>query len=93
MEMEKQYDNTNRGSLFNNDRKEQENHPDMTGTLDVGGVEYRISAWKRTSKAGQKYLSISVREKTEMGIAPLPSRPASPARQVRQDDFNDDVPF
>lgn len=89
--MEKQYDNTNRGSLFNNDRKEQENHPDMTGTLNVGGVEYRISGWKRTSKGGQKYLSLSVREKTDMGTAP--ARQAEPPRQAKQDDFNDDVPF
>jgi hypothetical protein len=89
--MEKQYDDTNRGTLFTNDRKEEEKHPDYTGSLNVGGVEYRISGWKRTSKAGAKFLSLSVREKTDMGIAP--QRPAAPARQTPREEFNDDVPF
>jgi hypothetical protein len=54
-------------------------------------VEYRISGWKRTSKGGVKFLSLSVREKTDMGIAP--QRPAAPARQTPREEFNDDVPF
>ena len=50
--MEKQYDNTDRGALFKNDRKEKDTHPDLGGTLNVGGKEYFINAWKKESKAG-----------------------------------------
>jgi hypothetical protein len=85
-----EYDNTNRGTLFGNDRKEEDRHPDMTGTLNVNGVEYKISAWKRTSKAGAKFLSLSVREKTDMGTAP--SRPAAQPKYVK-DDVETDIPF
>tara|TARA_R110002153_G_scaffold51017_7_gene143570 strand:- start:570 stop:794 length:225 start_codon:yes stop_codon:yes gene_type:complete len=60
--MEK-YDNTNRGAMFKNDRKKTETHPDLGGTLDVGGVEYFINAWKKTSKAGAPFYSLSVTKK------------------------------
>jgi uncharacterized protein (DUF736 family) len=57
------YDNTNRGVLFPNDKKGNEKRPDMTGDLNVGGVEYRLSAWKKSSKQGNNFLSISVQLK------------------------------
>ena len=60
------YDNTNSGALFKNNRKEQgSNQPDMTGVLDVEGTDYRVSAWSNESKTGTKYLSLRVTEKQE----------------------------
>jgi hypothetical protein len=60
------YDNTNSGALFKNNRKEEgSNQPDMTGVLDVEGTDYRVSAWSNESKAGTKYLSLRVAEKQE----------------------------
>jgi len=60
------YDNTNSGALFKNNRKEEgSNQPDMTGVLDVEGTDYRVSAWSNESKAGTKYLSLRVTEKQE----------------------------
>lgn len=56
------YDNTNRFSLFNNDRKSKDGDADYSGTLNVGGVEYWINAWK--PKEGSKLvLSGSVKPK------------------------------
>ncbi len=57
------YDNTNRGVLFPNDKKGNEKRPDFTGDLNVGGTEYKLSAWKKASKAGNNFLSISVQLK------------------------------
>lgn len=51
---------TNRGSLFKNDKKESENHPDYRGSIDVGGTVHWISAWLQETTAGQKYFSLSV---------------------------------
>lgn len=62
--MEKQYDNSNSGALFKNDKEGNEKRPDYRGTLDVDGVEYELSAWLRTSKKGVKFMSLKVREKT-----------------------------
>lgn len=82
------YDNTNRGALFRNNRKEQPNHPDYNGTLNVEGVDYYINAWlKESKKDGKKFFSISIKEK---GVKAPPRQPESkPA-----DDFGDsDIPF
>jgi hypothetical protein len=54
----------NSGSLFVNQRKQQPNHPDFTGKIMVGGVSWRLSAWKKQTKDGKSYLSLSVRELT-----------------------------
>jgi uncharacterized protein (DUF736 family) len=61
--MSKEYDNTNSGTLFDNERKEKETHPDFTGTLNVDGKEFWVSAWKKTSKTGKRFFSLSVKTK------------------------------
>lgn len=58
-----QYNNTNRGAIFVNKKKQHEKQPDRTGTADIEGVEYFISGWLRTSKAGEKYMSLSFTKK------------------------------
>lgn len=60
----KEFDDTNRGILFKNDRKENEKHPDYKGTLNVDGVEFWISGWRKDTKKGPA-LSLSVQPKQE----------------------------
>ena len=68
-----QFDDTNRGVLFRNDRKAKpedraEGAPedrDFSGSLNVDGVEYWLSAWLRTSKNGRKFLSLSIKPKAD----------------------------
>lgn len=80
-----QYDNTNRGAIFKNTKKATDNHPDMTGSIDVNGVEYWVSAWSKTSQAGAKFLSMSVKPKDE--------RQAVKPAQSNDVEFDDDLPF
>jgi hypothetical protein len=54
------YDNTNSGALFKNDKEGNEKRPDYKGPLNVDGQEYYISAWLKTSKIGQKFMSLQV---------------------------------
>jgi hypothetical protein len=49
----------NSGSLFKNDKKSTDQHPDWNGTLLVGSVEYRLSAWVKEGKKG-KFFSLSL---------------------------------
>ena len=65
-----QYDNTNRGVLFMNNRKEKDTHPDRTGTLNVDGVEYFIDGWLKDGAKG-KFLSLSVKRKDKQQAAPM----------------------
>lgn len=80
------YDDTNRGALFKNERKEAETHADYNGTINVGGTEYWINSWLKESKGGKKYMSLSVKPKD--GAAPAKAPVATAAA-----DFGDDVPF
>ena len=49
----------NKGSLFKNDKKEEEKQPDFTGQANVDGTLYNVSAWINESKAGKKYFGLS----------------------------------
>jgi len=62
-----EYDNTNRGSIWMNDKKDTENHPDFKGSLNVNGQEFWVSAWKRKEGANPKSpaLSFSIQAKEE----------------------------
>ena len=68
--MAKEYDNTNGGALFPNDRKEKETHPDFRGNINVDGKEYWIKGWKKSSKSGMKFVSLSVTAKDAPKEAP-----------------------
>ncbi len=60
--MSKVYDNS--GALFPNDRKEQDNHPDRTGSALIGGVEYWVNGWIKQGNKGQ-FLSLSFKPKVQ----------------------------
>lgn len=80
-----QYDNTDRGVLFKNDRKTTDSHPDYTGNINVGGQEFWLSAWIKSGQRG-KFMSLSVKPKEEQRQQPQrqPQRP--PAPQQRRSD-------
>jgi len=85
------YDNNNSGVLFNNrDAKEKnERAPDYKGSINVGGVDYWLSAWIKTGRdgtklAGQKYMSLSVQPKdASYGGAPAVAPAPAPARMTQ----------
>ena len=88
------YDNLNRGALFKNDRKEKETQPDYKGSLNVGGVDYWISSWLQTSKAGVKYMSLAVNPKEEKKEPTLAQKAAASGNSATVDaDFDDSLPF
>lgn len=77
------YDNTNRGALFKAEKSE-ESYPDYTGSINVGGTEYWLSAWIKVSKKGSKFMSLSVKPKD----APKPAK-----RSSGFEDLDDDIPY
>ena len=52
-----EYDNTNRGVLFTN-KKKNEKQPDFTGQINIEGKEWEISGWKKTSAKGTEFTSL-----------------------------------
>ena len=79
-----EFDNNNRGNLFKNDKKLEDRHPDMNGSINIEGTEYWISGWKKTSKAGSGFISLSVRPKQEQT-----SKPSKPVAKAKEDGWDD----
>jgi len=71
-----QYDNTNRGVLFDNDRKESDSHPDMKGKLNINGVDHWFSAWWKESRDGAEFLSLSLGKQCEQQAKAAPEQNA-----------------
>ena len=55
-----EYDNTNSGAFFVNDRKQKETHPDYTGKINVEGNDYYLKGWKKKAKSGTNFMSLAV---------------------------------
>lgn len=92
------FDNTNRGVAFPNDKKESDSHPDMKGSINIEGVEYWLSAWWKTPRnGGDEFLSFSVKPKEAPRAAPAkqtpPVRRGRPQPATQQPDDDSDVPF
>ena len=89
------YDNTNRGVLFKNDRKEKDAHPNMKGSIDVEGVKYWVSAWTKDGQNG-KFISLSLTPKEQTQTAAQAVKQAPPQRQQAAPvvlDDDSDIPF
>jgi hypothetical protein len=59
------------GSLWINDRKNKDEHPDRKGSIMVAGTEYWLNGWIKKTKDGRPFMSLSVRPKVgETGPKP-----------------------
>lgn len=85
-----EYDNTNRGAIWKNDRKTVETQPDYTGTINIEGVDYWLNGWRSPEGASDRapVLKFSVAPKE----APKPI-PAAENNELSNSGFDDDIPF
>lgn len=89
------YDNTNTGMMYRNEDKEQDNHPDFKGFINIDGEEFWLAAWVKEGKEGGKmegkrFFSLSFKPKEQKQAKPAPK---PPARGGSFDDMDDDIPF
>ncbi len=83
----------NSGSIFANDRKETDSHPDGKGSAMIGGVEYWVSSWNNKTKEGKPYRNLSFQPKEAPKAQATQS--AAPRRQIGgiSDAIDDEIPF
>mgnify|MGYP003965275903 CR=1 FL=1 len=60
------YDDSNRGVLFKNNKKETEKYPDLSGTININGVDHWLNGWSKISQAGNKFISLSIGKPKEV---------------------------
>jgi hypothetical protein len=91
-----EYDNSNRGKVWKNEKKETDNHPDFTGSQNVicagcgQAHDYWVNAWRRKPDASDRAPALSWTTKPKDG-KPV-SKPA--ARKPVADDMDgDEIPF
>ena len=93
-----QYDNTNRGVLFTNDRKESDKHPDWKGRLNINGVDHWVDGWIKQGARGE-FISLSLGKPCDkQGAAPAKPPQAKPAAHAQSRGYVDgpdmgDVPW
>lgn len=74
------------GSVFVNDRKENDKQPDRTGSCMIDGVEYWVNGWMKKDKNGRPWMSLAFKRK-DGASAKAPMAPSQPALG------EDDIPF
>lgn len=94
----------NSGSIFKNDRKEKDTHPDGKGSALIDGVEYWVSSWNKVGANGVQFRSLSFQRKEQAPVQQArPAQKQAPIQQYRQeprgsqgsgfDDMDSDIPF
>lgn len=79
------------GSLFRNDKREKDTHPNLTGTVMIGGVEYWASGWTKERANGEKWISLSFKPKQASSGRGESKQPYETERAAYDDDS--EVPF
>lgn len=80
-----EYNNELQGSLFKNDKKTTDSHPDYKGSAQINGEEFWLSAWVNTSKEGKKYMKLK--------FEPKKAQEASANTLAISEDDEDLLPF
>ncbi len=86
-----EFDNTNRGAIFKNNRKgDNEKAPDLNGKINWKGEEIEISLWRRTSGKGEQFYSVALKEPYKKDGGTVFTPPKAEGARAKLDD---EVPF
>jgi len=82
------------GSLFKNEQKTGDKHPNLKGKIMLPNGEVRwVSAWTKTTTAGEKWISLSVGDLCQQQQPGGGGQAAYVASAVRAVELDDDIPF
>lgn len=83
-----------RGNLFINKKKKNQDSPDWSGKMKLNGQEFYLSAWEKKTKAGDTFFSVSLGKM-------VPAQPTKHsidkgnafAPADKHNDMDDEIPF
>ncbi len=85
------YDNNMTGVLFkNNEKREGKRDADYRGQCEIDGQKFWLNAWIKSSKAGDKFMSLSFKAQEQRRGE---QHKRGTTVEERASDFNDDIPF
>jgi hypothetical protein len=103
------YDNTNRGSIWKNEKRPGKKDPDYRIEFNLDGQDFKIAIWKRAEDANPAAppwsFKIERPEQRGASVARVIAKKADPISSGRvtaagggrptkvYDDMNDDIPF
>jgi hypothetical protein len=94
--MNNDFDNTNNGALFVNDRRQNDKSPDFKGQCEpacpsCGAVhKFWLSAWKKKARNGNGFLSLAFTA-DDQSVNSTPKKAESKGDDPF--DFDDEIPF
>lgn len=82
------------GSLFKNEKKEKETHPNLKGKVMLPNGEVRwVSAWTKKTKAGEPWISFAIGDVVAGGgMRPLDAHNTAKGNAFVAE-VDDDIPF
>lgn len=83
----------NSGTLGRNKRRESDKHPEYTGSAEIEGQEFWISAWIKEGPDGNKFFSLSFKPKEQKQGGGGQSQRSSQRSSQREPGDEDDTPF
>lgn len=75
------------GSLFKNNKREKDTHPNATGSCLINGVEYWVSAWTKKDKNGNPWQSLAFTPKDK------DEKQHESRKETGFGSMKDDIPF
>ncbi len=75
------------GSLWVNDKKTEENHPDRTGKCMIDGVLMYVSGWLKRTKDGTPWLSLAFKPVDDH------TKPQRTTNRNQSQELPEDLPF
>lgn len=81
------------GSVFKNERKTTDNHPDRTGSATIDGVAYWVNGWMKQDKNGNPWLSLAFKRKDQPGSALPAARTNGQSVLPRREVEDSEIPF
>ena len=88
-----EFDNTNKGSVWKNDKRASDRHPHFRGSINVEGKEYWLAIWKNDRKGNERAPLMKVTVTPKDQISEAQEKHSMAKANAYIEDLDDEMPF